>query len=287
MLEGRDVSFWDGVLPPDWFAQWDFVILRAFNEYGVPDTVFAANWSNAKGRTRRGAYGWPRAGGDNVALARALATAAPDAELGWWADYETSGAGLASPAELETYLRTLEAIVPGRRGFYSNLSELPRSAYLDTVPWWFANPSNNPEPRPVTITQYGIVDGHDANRADTGALDIFTGKEPEDMAKDNLYIAAHRDPASIWLYNGIEKRHVTPPEWDFTVRLAALVGAPAPAPLVIDDTWFDSIAIAGAATVDVASLTALLVPALIAAGVTGITKADVHDALVSVLHSTS
>lgn len=160
MLHGCDISEVNGTLPPSWFKQWQFIGIRVFNEWGRLDNHFSYNWATAKSQgIPRLAYGWPRHGLNNTSLGQQLVVAAPGAECGYWADYEHSDAGLATPSELEDYLRGCDG------GFYSNLSELPRTSYLDQRPWWFANPSNNPAPRSFLIEQYGIVNGIDVDTA--------------------------------------------------------------------------------------------------------------------------
>jgi hypothetical protein len=160
MLQGCDISEHNGDLTIDWFKQWQFVIIRVSTEWNSRlDYKFQQNWNNcAAAGIPRGAYGWPQKGRDNAALGKQLVAAAPGAECGYWADYETSDAGLCSTSELEDYVRACDG------GFYSNLSELRRSAYLDSRPWWFANPSGNPPPRSWLIEQYKVTN-LDYNRA--------------------------------------------------------------------------------------------------------------------------
>jgi hypothetical protein len=161
LMQGRDVYEDNGDLSPEWFEQWAFVYIRAFNENGRRDKRFAQNWAASKGHTKRGVYGWPIHGADNSELGRQLASIADDAELMPMADVELGGRpSLPTVAEVEAYVRACSG------GFYSNLSEVPRSAYLDARPWWFANPSGNEAPRSVALTQYGIVDDVDADRTD-------------------------------------------------------------------------------------------------------------------------
>jgi hypothetical protein len=161
---GCDVSEHQGYLDPEFFTEWDFVIMRAFNEHGRPDREFATNWAKAEGRTKRGAYGWPVPGQNNRALGQSLVNVAPGAELGYWADYEHSQAyGLATVLDLEDYL---DGIGDHVKGFYSNVPDLPRSPALDAVPWWCANYERNdgqrhelslPAPRPWQIHQFTSV----------------------------------------------------------------------------------------------------------------------------------
>lgn len=177
MLHGCDISENNNRTGFDvnWFRQWQFVGIRVMNEHGRIDTAFRTNWNNCKlAGVPRLAYAWPIAGHDNAQLARQLVSLTPDSECGWWADYEHSGAGLASHSELEDFVRACDG------GFYSNLSELPRSAYLDTRPWWFANPSNNPSPRSVLVEQYGVINGIDVDTASESLLtgaDVLTADE--------------------------------------------------------------------------------------------------------------
>ena len=169
MAEGLDISEHQGFLPPEFFDQWDYVIIRAFNENGYPDKTFNDNWRKAAGRTLRGVYGWPTPfiAGDDFARGQALVDIAPDAEAGYWADVERVSGGVASVHEVEQYLRGIES--RGKRaGIYSNIGELPRSPYIDAHDWWMADygPNNGtrhdpfaqapvpPPDRPYTIHQY-------------------------------------------------------------------------------------------------------------------------------------
>ena len=166
MPEGCDISEHQGDLAPEWFNQFAFVIVRAYNENDVRDEKFDQNWTNAKGRTRRGIYGWPVPGADNYTYGRQLAALGADAELLCWADLEMSTAqGLASPDDLEQYLRGIESMGAGA-GFYSGIGNLYRSTYLDATPWWLShygvndgnrNPIVRPSPpddRPWVMHQY-------------------------------------------------------------------------------------------------------------------------------------
>jgi cell wall-associated NlpC family hydrolase len=188
--EGADVSEHQGLLPADWFAQFDFVIIRAFNENGYPDKQFTRNWDNARGRTLRGAYGWPIPGEDNRAIGQMLVDFAPGAEFGYWADVEHSRRGLASAADVEQYLL---GIGPHLRGFYSNPSELPRSVLLDQENWWVAayGPNDGQRhdrafPREWVIYQYTSAGGLDRNYAPSliwaGGGRVATGQELIDAA---------------------------------------------------------------------------------------------------------
>ena len=165
MPEGVDVSTFQGDLDPEWFEQWDFCIIRAFDRHGDLDARFHRNWSNAAGRTLRGAYGWPKPGADNVALGRMLAAAAADAELGLWADFEHSREyGLATPDELADYLAGCSV---RKVGVYSNIPTYP-GGVADDLPWWVANYAENdgarhplslPAPRDWQIHQYTSAGG--------------------------------------------------------------------------------------------------------------------------------
>lgn len=160
MPTGADISAFQGARTPEWFDQWDFVLIRAFDRHGNVDTQFAYNWSTSRGRCPRGAYGWPKPGADNHALGQALAAAAGDAELGVWADYEHSTEyGLASVDDLADYLA---GIGDRPKGVYSNIPTYP-GGVADGLPWWMANYGPNdgirhdpslPPPRPWQIHQY-------------------------------------------------------------------------------------------------------------------------------------
>jgi hypothetical protein len=175
--EGVDISEHQGDLAPEWFDQWAYVIIRAFNENGFADIKFAQNWARAEGRTKRGVYGWPIPGRDNFVFGRTLVQAAPGAEAGYWADVENSGRGLATAAETEAYLRGIED-AGGFAGFYSNIGQCPRNPYLEAHDWWMADYGPNdgsrhdpneqpPRPqRPYTIHQYTSIP-LDTNYADS------------------------------------------------------------------------------------------------------------------------
>lgn len=181
---GCDISEHQGVWSPEQFAEYDWVIIRAYNENGFPDRTFAQNWENARGRTLRGVYGWPIPGGSNLALGAQLVAIAPDAEAGYWADVERSGRGLASGEDVRNYL---VGIGDRPRGFYSNIPECPRSQFLDGEHWWVADYGPNdgskhdpdeqaPRPqRPYTIHQY-TSNPIDKNHCEN--LD-WTGTSPE------------------------------------------------------------------------------------------------------------
>lgn len=193
MPEGVDVSQFQGDIDPDWFDQWDFVIVRAFDRHGDLDKRFVRNWQNAYGRTLRGVYGWPKPGADNRALGQALAAAAPDAEFGYWADYEHSAEyGLASHDDLEDYLA---GIGDRPKGVYSPVGSYP-GGVADSLPWWVANygptdgrPRNYgerlelpPLPRPYQVHQFTSqgngpgAPGLDRNYAPT--LDLWGAQMP-------------------------------------------------------------------------------------------------------------
>lgn len=139
MPSGCDVSAFQGPIEPEWFDQWDFVIVRAFDRHGNLDARFLANWRAAEGRTLRGAYGWPKPEADNRHLGAQLVTVAADAELGVWADWEPSQEyGLASLEELAAYL---EGCGDRLKGVYAGLFVYPSDApdWLGRVPWWVPN----------------------------------------------------------------------------------------------------------------------------------------------------
>lgn len=197
MAEGCDVSQFQGTIAPEWFARWDFVLIRAFDRHGNADTRFPYNWFGALGRTLRGAYGWPVPGADNYQLGRALRGAAPDAELGWWADYEHSTEyGLATVQELEDYIAGIESAGPGIVGFYSNIPTCPRSPMLDRLPWWVANYGPNdgtrhdltlPPPRSWQIHQYTSRGGPDGTGLDRDYAPVLT------LRRDSMIY-----PKAVW-----------------------------------------------------------------------------------------
>lgn len=149
MPNGVDVSAFQGDLSAEFFERWDFAVIRAFDRHGNLDSRFAHNWSAARDRTLRGAYGWPRPGADNRKLGAALFYVAADAEFGYWADYEHSAEyGLASHADLADYL---EGIGDHPKGVYSPVGSYP-GGVADRYPWWVAN--------------YGPTDGRQRNNGE-------------------------------------------------------------------------------------------------------------------------
>ena len=231
MFYGCDISEVNNRIgfPVDWFKQWQFVGIRVFNEWGRLDTAFHTNWSNCKqAGVPRLAYGWPISNHNNTNLGQQLVSLTPDSEAGWWADYEHSDAGLASVSELEDYIRACNG------GFYSNLSELPRSTYLDSRSWWFANPSNNEAPRHFLIEQTGIQNGIDV---DATFFDIGGELTPDE----------HKWLQSIYIRLGGDAGMGTPPNVFTTVEKVVKdnctggSGAPAPGKGVIHlDGTFES-----------------------------------------------
>lgn len=168
------------------FDGWDFAIFRARNENGRDDYQFWNFWRESAGRTLRGVYGWPLAGaglGANFATGEALVRDFPGSEFGYWADVESSPRGHARPEEVEAYVRGIEA-AGGRAGLYSNIGDLVRSPYLDTLPWWMADYGPNdgrmhdpnaqaprpPADRPWAIHQFSSAGGLDVNYAPSLAL---------------------------------------------------------------------------------------------------------------------
>lgn len=206
MAFGIDISEHQGYWAPDQFNGWDFAILRARNENGYNDRRFADHWRSAADRTARGVYGWPIAGAGietNYAAGLALVRDFPGSEFGYWADVEHSGRGTAEAQEVEAYCRGIQD-AGGAVGFYSNIGELPRSPYLDSLPWWMADygPNNGerhdpdaqaprpPQDRPWAIHQFTSAGGLDVNFAPS--LSIFTGTPARPSPKrkvSDLYVA--------------------------------------------------------------------------------------------------
>jgi hypothetical protein len=240
MAEGCDVSEHQGVLSGDWFAQFEYSILRAFNEWGNRDRVIDATWHTAAGRTRRGVYGWPIPGHDNRALGRQLVEAFPGAEACYWADREHSNAGLASEWDVEEYLRGIED-AGGRAGFYSNIPECPRTSFLDGHMWWMADYTYNngqrqdphmmaPRPnRDYTIHQYSSAGGLDRNWSDnldwTGYAPPAPAPEPEPVWEDEMSFTATDEQNQTWLFGGSWRTALS--DWE---QVNALQGLAQPVP---------------------------------------------------------
>lgn len=217
MAEGVDVSEHQGDIPADWFGEWDFVIIRAFNENGIRDQWINANWSKAAGRTKRGVYGWPIPGANNYALGQELVHAFPDAEAGYWADREISGRGLAGADEVESYIRGVRDAGGAVGSFYSNIGECAFNDYLDGQIWWMADYTYNngerqdpylmpPIPqRAYTIHQYSSAGGLDRNWSEN--MDWTGAPQPEPLPKpreEDMYIVENRDdPAAMTLYTAL------------------------------------------------------------------------------------
>lgn len=197
-MNGADVSTFQGDLAPEFFDQYDFVIIRAFDRHGDLDARFHQNWQNAKGRTLRGAYGWPRPGADNHALGANLAAVASDAEFGLWADYEHSREyGLASREELDDYLAGTGDV---RKGVYSNIPTYPGT---DDLPWWCANygvndgarhPLSLPAPRDYQIHQFTSQGGPGGSGLDLNYAPTLDFWEP--AVRNPIYPAAEWMPGA-------------------------------------------------------------------------------------------
>lgn len=197
MPEGADISAFQGDLSPEWFTDRDFVIIRAYDRHGNLDARFTRNWQNAHLRTERGAYGWPVPGADNYQLGRNLVATAPNAELGYWADYEHSPEyGLATVDELAAYL---DGIGDRPKGVYSNIPTYPGGP-ADALPWWMANYASNdgarhepslPIPRPWDIHQYTSRGGPGGSGLDLNYayhLDLWES-----------HMRNPRYPAAVWM----------------------------------------------------------------------------------------
>ena len=187
MRNGRDVSELNGPLSREWFAQWDFVIIRASNERGRTDARAAQYLYDSKGVTARGVYGWPIAGADNAALGRTLGQLAIGLELGGWADYERGGRlRMPTATDVADYCAgTLSAGVVA--GWYSNRSDYVSTPALDAFPWWYANPSGNPDPRDPAIVQTGIVNGVDTDTMTDQWFARLTGAPtPQPIGDDEM-----------------------------------------------------------------------------------------------------
>jgi len=216
MPEGCDVSEHQGNLSAEWFGQWSFCIIRAYNENGYPDRTFQQNWARAAGRTLRGVYGWPIPGGDNRALGAQLVRTAPGAEAGYWADVEHSAQGIPSAADVEAYLR---GIGDHPRGFYSNIGECPRSPFLERELWWMADygPNNgqrhDPNAQPPRPTRGWAIHQYTSNPLDLNYASTLDFVGDTDM------------PLSLSDFDGVKKVVGGDPNVDGTIpTISQVVG---------------------------------------------------------------
>lgn len=172
MPEGYDISENNGTYTGPWG---DFVIVRGVNEWGRLDAHAVENIANAHAAgVRVGVYGWPIPGHDNYQLGGDLVRTYPGATCGYWADVESSDAGLVNADEVTAYLHGIEA-AGGLAGFYSPDAYCYRSEYLDSRPWWMADygpndgtrhdPFEQPPfpPRDYQIHQYSSAGNLDRN----------------------------------------------------------------------------------------------------------------------------
>jgi hypothetical protein len=223
MAEGRDISNWQGAPAPGWFAQYDFVIVQAFNEHGGANPYFNQSMANGAGRCKYGlgVYGWAISGADNFALGAQLGHIgnAWGVTMGCWDDHEQGGRGAwpVSPGEMEQYLAGIES-TGQKGGYYSNGSDFVSTPFLNGRPWWYANPSGNRNPRPPLIVQYGTPGGVDANRADDAALDAWTKHVGPKPKQSTIAWSTNKMNLICFITDG------TPPGWvNFGAGQAAFV----------------------------------------------------------------
>ena len=202
MAEGIDISEHQGYWPPDRFRGWEFAILRARNEHGSNDVRFQDHWRSAAGIVIRGVYGWPIAGAGgvfNFYAGAALVKDFPGSEMGYWADVEHSGRGLASLEEVEQYIEGIKA-AGGVPGLYSNIGDLPRSPLLDSIPWWMADygPNDGTRHDPYEQRPYPPADRawaihqYTSNPLDVNFAPVIPGTTPPSTTKrkdSDLYVA--------------------------------------------------------------------------------------------------
>ena len=232
MPEGCDISEHQGDLPPEWFDQWEFVIIRGHSGYRT-DLKFAQNWANAKGRTRRGIYGYLVPDRDPAQQADELAAlvAHDPPEFFYWSDAEQDG--LTADHAVAHCERLSKH---GPTGFYSYVpfltGPLGADPRLRKWPLWVAGYGPNDgrrhkldpgPPWPGIIHQYSSADGLDRNWADSCE---FAGSPMEEPDMKSLLIHKPGE-AIIWVYdasNGTKTKIANKATLDGMVFLAAKTG---------------------------------------------------------------
>ena len=132
----------DASFPPEWFAQWDFVIIRAHSGHR-PDHRFANNWPAARNRTLRGVYGFLQSDEDPARQAREILSLVGNdqPELGYWCDAECIDPGHNTVEQCLEFLGVL-ARAGKFAGFYSFVPYLKdvlgNDARLRAWPLWIA-----------------------------------------------------------------------------------------------------------------------------------------------------
>lgn len=195
MPEGVDISEHQGDLPPEWFDQWEFCIIRSDSGYRK-DFKFDQNWKNAKGRTRRGVYHYLVHGNIAAQATRTLQWAyEDDPDLLWWCDAEDPGVTVDDVLGFCMYLEGSGKTV----GLYSYVpfltGALGSDPRLQRFPLWIAgygpndgtrHPLDPAPPWPWVIHQYSSGTGLDLNYAPT--LDFAGAPTPEDEMADPVTI---------------------------------------------------------------------------------------------------
>jgi GH25 family lysozyme M1 (1,4-beta-N-acetylmuramidase) len=211
-MEGVDVSEHQGILSRDWFAQWDFAIIRAHTGYRY-DHTFKANWNNAKGVTRRGVYAYIEGARpiewqvqQTVEICRG-----DEPDLLYWIDAESHSIGLD---ETLRALREADRLVGHENvGLYTYVpylrSPLNNDGRLAGWPLWIAGygrndgaryPLNPGPPWSWVIHQYTSANGLDRNYAPN--LD-FAQDQPTDKEEDEVKGVLVHAPGShaTWVLN--------------------------------------------------------------------------------------
>lgn len=254
MSRGLDISEHDngrhgGRLGPDFFAGYDFVIVRAANENGLDDRWVRENIEDvlAAGKPL-GIYCWPLAG-RGVAPNRthgaliASAYSDPRPPLGFWADREVVGGVIADVDEVEGLCAGFEQVEQGA-GHYSNDGECARSDYLDARPWWMSDYGPNDgayhdpnEQPPVPARDYQLhqftsvgdsgnpLDVNDC--ADLAALIArMGGTVPPPTPEDDMKLTRVIVDGDLrqWITDGITRRWIQSPDELQTLIDLSMVG---------------------------------------------------------------
>lgn len=223
---GVDISEHQGAWGPDRFTVFDFAIVRVANENGYPDRFASQNVAAAQ-VIPWGVYAWPVAGMGyewNRYYARGIA-AQWRPPLGVWADVERSGRGIAAVEDVEGFCVGVQD-TGVLAGFYSNIFELPRSSFLDTLPWWMAHygpnngvrhePVNPSPPRDWAIHQFTSRGGAGGSGLDLNYapnLD-FARQQEEGAEMRGIFVHIQGEPWVWYIVNGVRLAATNPTHID-------------------------------------------------------------------------
>lgn len=208
----------------DWFAQWEYAIIRSHNENGFADQWVLANLEDVqRAGIPWGIYAWPVVGWGhdrNRAHVAQIVDTYGRPPLGVAADAEHSGRGFAAPDEVEGFARGALDRGAGCL-YYCAIGELWRTPLLDAVPWWVADygpndgryhdpneqPPRPPADRPWVIHQFtslGAPGGSPLDVNYAASLD-FAGVIPQEDDDMKATIVQKRGEPYLYVFvNGVK-----------------------------------------------------------------------------------